>query len=479
MLVLGVVAITVAMSYVLIRSQTASIAVQSNSESQSSARSAAMAGIHVALRRMHEKKWGGPGSSVEGWISDTQRYHVTYTAGDLALKTTHPKYADLPYRVTLVSTGHSSSKSTGATAMHRIRVVVRLVPRATWTLPSLLQEATQFTFFQTAVKTTSLELPFQIAGPSRFQGRLDLALAYPTTATSRQRYLDDLGLMVANNQPDYRLLSGAVSLPFGAQATGTLALLTSSLKLAVLDVPASTTTWNVTYPLGKWTYQLYTGGPIYEGVEVPVTLDNVDLRPDPQKNPLGVFYTGANTLALGQNVSIHGSLVARRVTISGANLNLRPVELAAPSPSGTVRLPTLLCERLSVSTGVSGSIRGMVYSSQLIEYLKGSETTQLDIQGHVITPEFKVREREPWDSINWTAAHARYLTQVAIGDIHFPVYMAKEGRNGKPLLTMRPDSAPVRYVWKETSNHPIYVPGATDDHYRWEVVRWVDNVPVR
>src|SRR5258708_3850443 len=56
-LVLGLLSLTLALSYALLRSQTIAAQVQQNSQRTVSARLAAQTGLSVALRKMQEANW--------------------------------------------------------------------------------------------------------------------------------------------------------------------------------------------------------------------------------------------------------------------------------------------------------------------------------------------------------------------------------------------------------------------------------------
>jgi hypothetical protein len=57
--VLGVISITLALSYAMLRSQVTSVQIQSNLDRRNAARQAAYAGVSAALRAMHQSSWGG------------------------------------------------------------------------------------------------------------------------------------------------------------------------------------------------------------------------------------------------------------------------------------------------------------------------------------------------------------------------------------------------------------------------------------
>ena len=94
-----------------------------------------------------------------------------------------------------------------------------------------------------------------------------------------------------------------------------------------------------------------------------------------------------------------------------------------------------------------------------------------------LTPE-EIREREPWDTTNWTESYAQFQAELADESTptvpYFPVWMGQRGRDPKPLLTFKPDPEPVRYHWQNW-NEPIFQPDPNDDGLRWDLLEWTDN----
>ena len=82
LVVLALVSIALAMSYSLMRSQTTSTLLQSNSDRGHRARQAALAGMSAALRSMRLTTWTGVGSTLAGTINSTDSYSVAFSAGD-------------------------------------------------------------------------------------------------------------------------------------------------------------------------------------------------------------------------------------------------------------------------------------------------------------------------------------------------------------------------------------------------------------
>src|SRR5262245_32109651 len=78
--VLSLVAVTMATSYALLRTQAYTVRVQQNTNRQGLARQDAMVGISTAMRAMEQSSWGGVGTSLSGALGSQDSYSVTYTA---------------------------------------------------------------------------------------------------------------------------------------------------------------------------------------------------------------------------------------------------------------------------------------------------------------------------------------------------------------------------------------------------------------
>ena len=104
--------------------------IQQNSNRHALARQAAMVGLSVAMRKMEVSGWTGVNSTISGSLNAQDSYSVTYTAGDDSLTSGSANYSEYPYRVTFMSTGTSTdSGSSPSRATHKVRAVVRLIPR--------------------------------------------------------------------------------------------------------------------------------------------------------------------------------------------------------------------------------------------------------------------------------------------------------------------------------------------------------------
>src|SRR5207244_1052211 len=105
-IVMALIGIALAASYALLRSQATVVQIQGNSNQRSSARQAAVTGLLVAMQKMSNTGWVGINSTISGNLSSQDSYSVTYTPGDSTLPATD---LNQPFRVTLVSTGTSTS----------------------------------------------------------------------------------------------------------------------------------------------------------------------------------------------------------------------------------------------------------------------------------------------------------------------------------------------------------------------------------
>ena len=185
LIVLALLAITLALSYAMMRSQSISVQIQDNLGRQDNARQAATAGMTIALRKMHEADWEGVTSVVSGFVSDHDTFRVTYETGDSSLTTDDPEYKEYPFRVTLVSTGVSvDPHNPGIRAEHKVRAVVQLVRRQLSATPSQWQQlqqaddGTPLTIYQWGNVRVPVDVPVQVEGGVLLQGALRLGAGY-------------------------------------------------------------------------------------------------------------------------------------------------------------------------------------------------------------------------------------------------------------------------------------------------------------
>ncbi|MCE9553506.1 MAG: hypothetical protein K8T91_09040, partial [Planctomycetes bacterium] len=148
-LVMVIIAISLAVSYSMLRMQTTALDLNSNSARQVDARHVAVTGISVAMQKMSAANWAGVTSTVSGNISPYESYSVTYTTGDSSLTSGSAEYNEYPYRVTLLSTGYAVDPADSTRrATHRVRAVVQLVRRKLSTVSSAWTTAQAYTVLQ-------------------------------------------------------------------------------------------------------------------------------------------------------------------------------------------------------------------------------------------------------------------------------------------------------------------------------------------
>jgi hypothetical protein len=280
------------------------------------------------------------------------------------------------------------------------------------------------------------------------------------------------------DQPDHRPLSGPVDLSFTSQTGVDLSALTDLLAVTANDTPVNEAAADWTKPTSLASYQIYDGGPVYTIPIVSGTLENITLEPDPLTNPLGIYYRDT-TITLRGNVSVRGSLYCKDdIKVDGANVHFEPVELPALHGSeGTVRLPVASCQNFIVTPNAGGSITGLLAVFDRFEIKKSPETVQFAITGRVVTRKFFIEEREPWETLNWSDLIESFNNQDEMESPivpYFPVWMGQQGRNPKPLLTIRPDSGPITYHWHYPGDR-IFESHPDDDGLRWDLIEWTEN----
>ena len=214
-IVLGIIAATLATSYALMRGEFYEVRVQQNSNRQGLARQAALAGISVAMEKMGLSTWAGVGNTVTGNLTSQDSYSVTVTAGDDSLTSGSSNYSEYPYRVTLLSTGTSiDPNNSQSKATHKIRAVVRLIPRNLATGPSDLANIVNYTWYQSQNDTFQFQVPLHVHGKVRVQGQVNLGGDYQWSSDAANRYLDDLDLMRQASPPDDRPFAGPLEISY-------------------------------------------------------------------------------------------------------------------------------------------------------------------------------------------------------------------------------------------------------------------------
>jgi hypothetical protein len=182
-LVLALLSITLALSYAMMRTEATVATVQRNYGQRGLARQAAMAGMSIGLRKLHEADWTGVDVDLNGELGGGMLYQVTYETGDASLTPTDPDYSDYPYRVTVTSTGTATDAgSSGVQATHTTQAVVQLVPRKLSDPPANWASLQPYTVYQWGTgsgRKVDLEAPARVEGPVFFQNEIDYLDNYP------------------------------------------------------------------------------------------------------------------------------------------------------------------------------------------------------------------------------------------------------------------------------------------------------------
>lgn len=478
--VLTLIAMTLAMSYALTRVEFYTANLQQNTNRNVLARQAAMVGLTVAIRKMERSTWAGTGTTLSGSLNSNDSYSVTYTVGDSSLNSASSSYWEYPYRVTLLSTGvsvdpnHSNSRAT-----HKVQAVVRLIPRQLASGPTDLATVANYTWYQSSNDTFQFQVPLHVQGKVRVQGTVTLGNDYQWANNSSNRYLDDLDLMRQAGLPDYRPFSGPLEISFNQNNGIMQSWLTSTLGVSLINNTATGMTSQWVFPSALNTYRLYTGGPQYTVPTAPSTISGT-LQADPVTNPLGLFYNAGN-VTFANNSTLKGTLISGgTVDVSGANTTYAPVDLMPLQGStNKFRLPTVLANSDFLVNGGSQTIDGLIVSFYRLNFKMCSQSKVLTMQGNLVAPKFIVAGRNEFNqsSFWWSLAYSGFMSQLnnppATRIAYFPLYLNGFGLLMAPNVTFSLPSTTPTYVWP-TDGVTIFVANASDGGLRWELISWQD-----
>lgn len=507
LLVLGVLAITLAVCYATLRGQGMTTQLARNNSRSLQAREAARSGLASALRKMGESTWGGVATPLNANVTHDSWYEVTFTTGDSLLTAADPKYGEFPYRVTVDSVGYASDPADPAVrSIYKCRCVTQLVRKAISTEPAIWTKLTGSTIYQWGNRNVSVQEPVRVNGLATILGKIVLSTEYPLTTTSRDRYLADLLAMKDAGRGDHRPLNSPLTLALARQDAATLLLLTTKLGLTLQDSLDSTAS-PITHPGAVSSYQLYPGGKSYVPPVLQTTytstLQNLTLAPDPITNPLGV-YRSSGTLSLGNNVHLTGTLLTETgssdVRVTGTNVVVQAAGLPKLNGSNTTyQLPAaLIRDDLRIDPLSAMQLNGFTMVWDEFELKRGAPTT-FTMQGNLATAGLLLKGRDTWtmtgplwnsdyNDFNGTGGILGFLLTTLFntirsvlglnpGDtVYFPEFMQyQRGFIYKPTLTFQPDSSGVQPHWQDWTQ-PIFVKGAADEGLCWDVIRWEDNL---
>jgi hypothetical protein len=494
-LILGMLAITIAVSYALLRSQVQATLLQANAQTNILARQAAEAGLNQAIRKMSTDAWGGVGTTLTGNLDSQSSYSVTYTAGDVSLLPGDANYSELPFRVTVTSTGTAwSNGDTALPTTYSLTAVLQLVRRAlnTTATPSLWNTMNGFTCYQwnssATVWTVNIDAPIQFQGSTCFLGKMafqKLSIdASDTSSNARDDYIKDLKDKYSQTGVDYRHFTGNVTLGSGRQDSSTdndiedLGVIVN-LTAPILSAPVS-------YANAPSTYKLYAGGPTYSVQNLVSTYGSTPtgqtIGASTTTNPLGIYKAGGN-VALKTGTKFTGVLFADGTTdelgLDGTGVEINGLNLLPLSGNSTVyQLPaSLIRNDLVIKNNSSSRVRGLVMNWSNFEIDSGSQSTVFDLQGRLFTEDLSIAPRTEWTDLsggNWQSEYSDYKNQTALK--YFPDWMAASPYklNPQPRIKFQPPTA-VSYHWPDWSQ-PIYTKAAGDAGLRWNIVSWKEGI---
>ena len=492
-LILGMLAITIAVSYSLMRLQTQTILLQNNAQTNELARRAAEAGLVQAIRKMHFDAWSGVGTTLTGNFDSQSSYSVSYTAGDASLTSGSPDYAEYPYRVTVTSTGTALNNGDSALpTSYTMTAVLRLVRQSlnSTATPSRWSTLNGYTCYQwnsdSSAHDVDLELPFQIEGNSCFLGKLRLAKDCIDDSSARQRYLQDLKLMKDETARDYRPFTGTVALGMGRQDSGTSGELTGWLGLTV-NTAAPVNSNPVNYVNAPATYRLYPGGPVYSVGSLSGSQIGQTIAPNVLTNPLGIYKaTGAVKIRNGTKLTgvlFHDS-TTDDIQLEGTGNEIHGVNLLIDGQSQTYQLPAAMVRNdLQFDDGAGATVRGLVMVWDEFRVREGSQANVFNLQGRLFANYLDFDARTQWNDVgSWTIAHLefqlQYITVLGIyvsGVKYFPDWLDQSSYNldAPPKITLKPPSG-ISYHWPDWTQ-PIYTKGSGESGLRWNIVSWRDG----
>ena len=484
-LVMMVLSLGVVLSFALLQAQTAHMFLQRNADHTEQARQAALSGVSAALQQMRDPEWSGVDSSFQQDLGSGMSFLVSYTAGDDQLTPEDPDYWLWPYRVTVTITGRSEDPANPQIASeHTIRLVVQLVPEQLSPVPAAWTTSLQYALFQryrSSGQDAVVEVPCQIQGRSRFQKKLKFMKSYPYPDQAAQRLAGDWYLLQQQQQTDYRTFTGEVELPLDKQTGRTLQAL-QALGVPVTDRKKN---YREDWPLKRaiFSYRLYPGGPVFQAEQLPASLQDVVLEPDPTTNPLGLFFR-IGSIELGEDVEIHGTVLTYTfwngsLKLDGSDILIEPVSmLPLQGETKPVQLPAvILLQHLKVEEDCSAEIRGAVYVSDRLRVYKGSQgDIWLRIQGPVSVERLDIRARDEWDQDDpwWETTWQEFQQS---GEPLFPLWLLEnKGLDSTPRIVLSGPSDQVRYHWPD-ARYPIYVQPSEEEGLQWDLVRWEETGP--
>lgn len=489
-LVLGLLAVTLAVSYTMMRTQITSLQIQTNLLRRDEARHAALTGMATALRRIHEAEWQDEGVDevLEASLGQGMGYRVTFATGDETLLADNVDGEDIkgndaeyPFRLTITAVGYATDPAHPTNrAEHRQQTVVQLVRRAMADEPEQWTELQAYTLVQWADKKSLLHFPLHIEGPVKFGGNVRLCNQSDDGHLAVERYLTDLRRMYRPEDGDYRPLSGPAWMPLDSQRGSTLPWL-SQLGVAVENTEGSGSA-PLALPESPKSYRLYPGGKSYN---VPIidkeyddSLSDITLIPDPMINPLGVF-RAQRSLTLGDETTIRGTIITSgsnspRIELDGRNIlwEVPPLPKLHDADSDLKhQLPAALVKgKFQVCSNARATMKGTLGVWDELKVEKGDHRTHFNFTGRVFAERVTVEARDSWDEFADVWLRFLFWNQFNT-ELYFPQFFDfRRGMSAKPKISFSPD-VETKTRWIDWSQ-PIYRPRPEDKgRLMWDLIR--------
>lgn len=486
-MVLGLLAITLAISYATLRGQGTTVELARNNGRSMDARVAAQSGLSAAIRKMSENAWGGIDSTIRSNVTDNSWYQATFSTGDAKLLQGDALFSDYPFRVTIESTGYAADPLNAAIqSQHKSRCVVQLVRKKLLAEPAGWSNLTSYNVYHFSNHDAYVQFPVRINGPVCMLGKLNFCTEYPGNTTALNSYLSGLNSRRLAGRGDDRPFPGAITLRgvVGTQDTATITSLTTNL--ATVSTEALTTSAPPEHPGPITTYKLYPGGKSY-GIkrlqDYGNPMQNVTLLPDPVLNPLGIYRT-EGSLTIANNVQCTGTIIGDNsgsadIVITGTNVVINGSNMPALYGSAsTYQLPSVLSKAsLRMDSGSDAQINGTAMVWKEFEIKQGTAASKFALTGNLIADTVLLRGRSNWvlTAPTWSSDNTLFNLQKLTGIPYFPDYQEnKRGFTVKPTLTFSSNSSGVQPHWHDWSQ-PVYQPDSADPGLKWEVVRWEDG----
>ncbi len=489
-MVLGLLTITIAISYATLRGQGTTTQLARNGSRSLEARAAARSGISAALRAISENAWGGVGTPLTSRVTENSSYFVTFTTGDSKLTSTDPSYSEWPFRLTIDSIGTAADPlNTAIQSQYKSRCVVQLLRKNIVAEPATWSSIITQNVYQYSSADAYVQFPVKINGNATLLGKLQLCTEYPGNATARDKYLSGLALRTATLGDDRPFGLGKIYLKgllTQQDATTVTTMLTVDLQTPAVEALVTASPPN--HPGAPASYRLYPGGIVYYPTQLGSTLSGQTLAPDAKVNPLGIYCT-SGSLAIQGNVHVTGTIITdgsggSDIAFSQSNNVLQPYNLPALYGTSQVyQLPTLIAKaNVNINKAANVQLSGAALCWKTFEIFNNDSTaansTTFTFTGNLITDTFKQHGRSTWTqtATQWNVDQLVFTGQSATGIKYFPDWEQNQrGFTVNPTLTFSPDSSGVKPHWHDWSQ-AVYQPDPSDPGLKWEVVRWEENL---